>query len=66
MSRYIGADKLKSETVNKNSIWDKITDSKGLGLSEIIEKPDSRYQGAEERRALRCIKHLSGARSYAA
>jgi len=37
MNRYIDADLLKSETVFRNRIWDKITDSKGRGLSEIID-----------------------------
>ena len=37
MSRYIDADLLKLETVYKNGIWDKITDSKGRSLSEIID-----------------------------
>ena len=34
---YIDRDKLKSMTVQKNSIWDSITDSQGRGLSEIID-----------------------------
>lgn len=33
---YIKIEDLKNATVNKNSIWDHITDSKGRGLSAII------------------------------
>ena len=35
--RLIDADLLKSATVDKNSIWDKITDASGRGLSKIID-----------------------------
>lgn len=33
---YVKIEDLKNATVNKNSIWDHITDSKGRGLSAII------------------------------
>ena len=59
--RLIDADLLKSATVDKNSIWDKITDASGRGLSKIIDgiptadvQPVVRGEWVEDGAVMKC------------
>ena len=58
MSDYISRDSVLDLTARKNSIWDKITDSSGRGLTEIVNSVSS-ADVVEVVRCRDCIYYIS-------